>query len=156
MHDIQGILDDSMILSPAYHAYDVNSRRCHRMTRGRTKIWNQPDLGRVGRVEITISYLLLFILLHTRHTPNMSATIRSLRPLMRTASPAMRRLPLLAGQARTYKQPARDLMTGEVTQLPDIDVTQFLGVTCIKLMNSTRLSKSRSSILPSRNLITPS
>lgn len=42
---------------------------------------------------------------------------------MRTASPAMRRLPALVGQARSYKQPARDLMTGEVTQLPDIDHT---------------------------------
>jgi hypothetical protein len=42
---------------------------------------------------------------------------------MRIASPAMRRLPALAGQARSYKQPARDLMTGEVTQLPDIDVS---------------------------------
>jgi hypothetical protein len=57
----------------------------------------------------------------------MSATIRSLRPLMRTVSPAMRRLPVLAGQARSYKQPARDLMTGEVTQLPDIDVSQLSG-----------------------------
>jgi hypothetical protein len=75
---------------------------------------------------------------------------------MRTASPAMRRLPLLAGQARSYKQPARDLMTGEVTQLPDIDVSQLLGVTCVKLTNSTQLSKSISNILPSRSPITPS
>jgi hypothetical protein len=42
---------------------------------------------------------------------------------MRAASPAMRRLPVLSAHARTYKQPARDLMTGEVTQLPDIDVS---------------------------------
>lgn len=59
----------------------------------------------------------------TYYTQAMSATIRSLRPLMRTATPAMRRLPTLAAHARTYKQPARDLMTGEVTQLPDIDVS---------------------------------
>jgi hypothetical protein len=54
----------------------------------------------------------------------MAATIRSLRPLMRHASPAMRRLPP-ALQARAYGQPARDLMTGEVTQLPDIDVSRL-------------------------------
>jgi hypothetical protein len=54
----------------------------------------------------------------------MAATIRSLRPLMRHASPAMRRLPATL-QARTYGQPARDLMTGEVTQLPDIDVSRI-------------------------------
>lgn len=56
----------------------------------------------------------------------MVATIRSLRPLLRHASPAMRRLPAISSaalQARMYGQPARDLMTGEVTQLPDIDVS---------------------------------
>ena len=56
----------------------------------------------------------------------MVATIRSLRPLLRHASPAMRRSPAVSSaalQARTYGQPARDLMTGEVTQLPDIDVS---------------------------------
>ena len=73
------------------------------------------------RLEIIISFLYLFIFIP--YILNMSATMRSLRPLMRTASPAMRRLPVFAGQARTYKQPARDLMTGEVTQLPDIDVS---------------------------------
>jgi hypothetical protein len=57
----------------------------------------------------------------------MVASIRSVRPLMRQASPAMRRLPALAAHARTYKQPARDLMTGEVTQLPDIDVRSYVG-----------------------------
>lgn len=56
----------------------------------------------------------------------MVATVRSLRPLLRHASPAMRRLPVISGaalQTRMYGQPARDLMTGEVTQLPDIDVS---------------------------------
>ena len=55
----------------------------------------------------------------------MVATIRSLRPLLRHASP-VRRLPATpsaALQTRMYGQPARDLMTGEVTQLPDIDVS---------------------------------
>lgn len=54
----------------------------------------------------------------------MASTLRSLRPLLRNATTMpIRRLPAL--QARGYKQPARDLMTGEVTQLPDIDVCPF-------------------------------
>jgi hypothetical protein len=77
--------------------------------------------GRPSRNHNLISLTFYRCTYHT--ISNMSATIRSLRPLMRTASPAMRRLPVLAGHARTYKQPARDLMTGEVTQLPDIDVS---------------------------------
>jgi hypothetical protein len=76
-----------------------------------------PDL------EPTRIHNLILVLVHTPHLPSKMATIRSLRPLMRAASPAMRRLPVLSAHARTYKQPARDLMTGEVTQLPDIDVS---------------------------------
>lgn len=37
-------------------------------------------------------------------------------------------MPTRLVQARTYKQPARDMMTGEVTQLPDIDVSSY--ITC--------------------------
>lgn len=56
----------------------------------------------------------------------MSASLRSLSPLarhaLRTGPVGRVTLPLLV-QRRGYKQPARDMMTGEVIQLPDIDVS---------------------------------
>jgi hypothetical protein len=121
MHNVQSILDESIILSPGYHAQNVQLEDVIGWIEGQDMESTGSWPSRPSRNHNLIS--LTFYLVHIIHIPNMSATIRSLRPLMRTASPAMRRLPVLVGQARSYKQPARDLMTGEVTQLPDIDVS---------------------------------
>lgn len=82
---------------------------------------------RVPHLESTVYHLSLQLSLHCSPLAiTMAATLRSLRPLARNVAPALRgrlALPLVVNQSRGYKQPARDMMTGEVIQLPDIDVS---------------------------------
>lgn len=84
------------------------------------------SLGLATRNHLLLigSLLCAFHHYHSSAELKMAATLRTLRPLARQAAPAFRgrmALPLLS-QRRGYKQPARDMMTGEVIQLPDIDV----------------------------------
>lgn len=90
-----------------------------------------------ARTRNTINSYLL-IALHRPPDPSssiMASTLRSLRPLARHAVSVRRGTQAQAGrvgvaplltqtQRRGYKrEPARDMMTGEVIQLPDIDVS---------------------------------
>lgn len=116
-------------------AVDWMTRPKIRGFRAKSPVSNQRDSkcnSPIYRLGLYYSSIALYIRLHTI----MASTLRSLRPLARYALPTIRAarpsraatMPLLA---RGYKsEPARDMMTGEVIQLPDIDVSPSSACLC--------------------------